>query len=138
MALAAQAVLHGSVAGFHWRLLGAAPRAALLAGVSPGLQRVAVMALAGGLAGLAGAVEVLGVQFRMIEGFSAGFGFTAVAVALVAAASPLTAIPVALCFAALETGAQELALETGVAAALAQLVEALALLFALAARGLRR
>jgi simple sugar transport system permease protein len=57
VALAAEAVLRGSVAGFHWRLLGAAPRAALLAGVSPGLQRVAVMALAGGLAGLAGAAR---------------------------------------------------------------------------------
>jgi simple sugar transport system permease protein len=138
VALAVQLVLRGSVAGLHWQLLGQAPRAARLAGVSPGLQQVVVMALGGGLAGLAGGIEVLGVQYQLTEGFSAGFGLTAVAVALVAAASPLTAIPVALCFAGLETGAAALEQEAGIPAGLAQVVEALAVLFALAAQGLRR
>jgi simple sugar transport system permease protein len=135
VALAAQAVLRGSVLGFHWRLLREAPRVARLAGVSPGLQTVVVMALGGGLAGLAGGIELLGVQHQLVEGFSAGFGLTAVAIALIAGGSPLLAIPMALCFAALETGAAALEQDTGIPAAMALVVEALTLLFVLAARG---
>ena len=56
---------------------------------------ISVMLLGGALAGLAGAVEVLGVHYRLIEGFSLGFGFNAVAVALLGALNPLAVIPAA-------------------------------------------
>src|SRR5436190_20854179 len=73
--------------GFRLRLLGASPAAAAYAGVSFPRCAFAVMALAGGLAGIAGGIEVLGVHYRLIEGFSLGFGFNAVAVALLARSS---------------------------------------------------
>jgi len=136
-ALAAQAVLWRSVVGFHWRVLGQSPRAARYAGLHPGWQRVGVMAAGGALAGLAGGIEVLGVHYRLIEGFSTGFGFTAIAIALAAAASPLAAIPAAIFFAALESGALAMQRQTGLPAALVLAIEGLALLFVLMAQGTR-
>ena len=63
-----------------------------------------VMLLAGALAGLAGGVEVLGVHHRLIEGFSLGFGFKAVTVALLGALEPLAVVPAALFVGLLEAG----------------------------------
>ena len=54
---------------------------------------MAVMLISGALAGLAGAVDVLGVHYRLIEGFSTGFGFTAVSIALIGGLSPLGVLP---------------------------------------------
>ena len=62
------------------------------------------MLLAGALAGLAGGVEVLGVHHRLIEGFSLGFGFKAVTVALLGAVEPLAVAPAALFVGLLEAG----------------------------------
>src|SRR5262249_17377439 len=91
--------------GFRLRLLGASRSAAAYAGVSRPGSFMAVMARAGGLAGLAGGVEVLGVHYRLIEGFSLGFGFNAVAIALLGAVNPLAVLPAGLFFGFLETGA---------------------------------
>jgi len=137
-ALGVQAVLGRSVVGFRWRMLGHSPRAAHYAGVRVGLATVGVMAAGGALAGLAGGIEVLGVHYRLIEGFGTGFGFTAVAIALTAAASPLAAIPAAIFFAALETGALAMQRQTGLPASLVQAIEGLALIFALMGLGRAR
>jgi simple sugar transport system permease protein len=83
--------------------------AALYAGFSVPRVTVSVMLLAGALAGLAGGVEVLGVHYRLIEGFSYGFGFNAVAIALLGALQPLALIPAALFFGFLEAGAGDAA-----------------------------
>ena len=64
-----------------------------------------LMLVGGALAGLAGGIEVLGVHYRLIEGFSLGFGFNAVAIALLGAFKPLGVIPAALFFGFLEAGA---------------------------------
>lgn len=137
-AVAVQLVLGRSVAGFHWRMLGHSPRAARYAGIPVGLATIGVMAAGGSLAGLAGGIEALGVHYRLIEGFGAGFGFTAVAIALTAAASPLAAIPAAIFFAALETGALAMQRQTGLPASLVQAIEGLALIFALMGLGRAR
>jgi hypothetical protein len=65
----------------------------------------------GALSGIAGAVEVLGVHYRLIQGFSQGFGFNAVAVALLAALNPVAVLPAGLFFGFLEAGA--LAMQRG-------------------------
>ena len=84
------------------RQLAAAPRPMP---ASP-LPRITwgVMLIAGALAGLAGGVEVLGVHHRLIEGFSLGFGFKAVTVALLGALEPLAVVPAALFVGLLEAG----------------------------------
>ena len=74
------------------RVAGSSRRAAAYAGFSVPRITWGVMLLAGALAGLAGGVEVLGVHHRLIEGFSLGFGFKAVTVALLGALEPLAVV----------------------------------------------
>ena len=96
------------------------------------------MLLSGGLAGLAGAIEVLGVHYRLIEGFSQGFGFTAVSVALLGAANPLAVVPAALFFGFLQAGALAMQREVGVPSSLVFVIQGLSIVFALCAMGLDR
>jgi simple sugar transport system permease protein len=123
--------------GFSVRVAGASRRAAAYAGFSTPAITWAVMLLAGALAGLAGGVEVLGVHHRLIDGFSTGFGFKAVTVALLGALEPLAVIPAALFVGALETGASAMQRQIGVPSALVAVIEALTMLFVLAAAARR-
>lgn len=86
------------------------------------------LAVGGGCAGLAGGVEVLGVSHRLYEQFSPGYGYMAVAVALLARQHPLGVIPAAVAFGALEVGAAGLQRAVGVSAGLAGVIEALVML----------
>ena len=138
VAITAQILLWRTRFGFALRLLGGSRSAADYAGVSFAAGVTAVMLLSGGLAGLAGAVEVLGVHYRLIEGFSQGFGFTAVAVALLGAADPLAVIPAALFFGFLQAGALAMQREVGVPSSLVFVIQGLSVVFALCAMGLDR
>jgi len=119
--------------GFALRVAGASRRAAAYAGFSLPAITWAAMGIAGALAGLAGGVEVLGVHHRLIEGFSAGFGFKAVTVALLGALEPLAVVPAAVFVAMLEAGAQSMQRQIGVSSALIAVIEGLTMLFVLAA-----
>jgi len=123
--------------GFALRVAGASRRAAAYAGFSINAITWCVMALAGALAGLAGGVEVLGVHHRLIEGFSLGFGFKAVTVALLGALEPLAVVPAALFVGLLEAGAQSMQRQIGVPSALVVVIEGLTMLFVLAATARR-
>jgi len=137
LALGASALLSLSLwrtpFGFRLRVVGASRRAAAYAGVSTAAVTWGVMLLAGALAGLAGGVEVLGLQHRLIEGFSVGFGFKAVTVALLGALEPLAVAPAALFVGFLEAGAMSMQRQIGVPSALVVVIEALTMLFTLAA-----
>jgi general nucleoside transport system permease protein len=137
-AVVAQVVLWRTRFGFRLRLLGGSRSAADYAGVSFVAGVVAVMLVSGGLAGLAGAIEVLGVHYRLIEGFSEGFGFTAVAVALLGAADPLAVIPAALFFGFLQAGALAMQREVGVPSSLVFVIQGFSIVFALCAMTLDR
>jgi general nucleoside transport system permease protein len=136
VAVLAQVLLSRTTFGFKLRLLGGSRAAAAYAGVSFAGGVTGVMALSGGLAGLAGGVEVLGVHYRLIEGFSQGFGFTAVAVALLAAASPLAVIPAALFFGFLQAGSLSMQREAGVPSSVVYVIQGLSIVFVLCAMGL--
>jgi simple sugar transport system permease protein len=132
-AVGAYILLWRTTFGFAVRVVGASRAAALYAGFSvPGIT-VKVMLLAGALAGLAGGIEVLGVHYRLIEGFSYGFGFIAVAIALLGALQPLALIPAALFFGFLEAGALAMQRQVGVPSSLVAVIEGLTMLFILAA-----
>jgi ABC-type uncharacterized transport system permease subunit len=122
--------------GFRLRVLGASAPAAAYAGISPPRALLGVMALAGALAGLAGAVEVLGVHYRLIDGFSHGFGFNAVAIALLGALNPITVLPAGLFFGFLETGALAMQRAVGVPTPLVAVIQGLTMIFILSAIGL--
>ena len=119
--------------GFALRVAGTSRRAAAYAGFSLDRLTWSVMLLAGALAGLAGGLEVMGIHHRLIEGFSAGFGFKAVTVALLGALEPLTVVPAALFVALLETGALSMQRQIGVPSSLVAVMEGLTLLLVLAA-----
>jgi len=123
--------------GFRLRLRGASAPAAAYAGVSMDRSLLSVMLVAGGLAGLAGALDVLGVHYRLIEGFSSGFGFTSVSVALIGGLNPLGVLPAGLFFAFLETGALAMQRAVGVPSPLVAVVQGLTMVFVLGAVALK-
>jgi len=116
--------------GFRLRAVGLAPTAARFAGISPERIAVTTLALSGALAGLAGAFEVAGVTGQLYEGLSAGTGYTAIAVALLARLQPIWVIPSALFFGALEAGAAAMQREAGVPAVVTQVVQGVVILLA--------
>jgi ABC-type uncharacterized transport system permease subunit len=126
------AVLFHTAVGFRWRALGQNPRAARAAGFSPARALLSVMLASGGLAGLAGTVEVLGVTGRLFEQFSGGQGYTAIAVALLARLHPLGVTATALFFGALAAGSGAMQRAAGVSAVLVAIVQAATILALLA------
>lgn len=94
--------------GYRVRAVGQNKDASRYAGINVPLYTVLALALSGGLAGLAGGVELTGVTRRMVEGFAVGYGFSGIVVALFGRLHPLGAIPSAFFFGALLTGAEQM------------------------------
>lgn len=128
LALVVQVLVFRTAVGFRLRAVGHSPRAARFAGIPPQRYALLALALAGALAGLAGAFEVAGVTGQLYEGLSPGYGYTAIAVALLARLHPLAVIPSALFFGALEAGAGAMQREAGVPAVVTQIVQGLVIL----------
>jgi simple sugar transport system permease protein len=118
--------------GFRLRMVGGNASAARWAGipVDGTIWRTAV--LSGGLAGVAGAVEVLGGLGRLFDKVSPGYGFTAIAVALLARLNPWALIPSALFFGALEAGSSRMQQEADVSYVLVLVVQAVVILASIA------
>jgi general nucleoside transport system permease protein len=118
-----------TAAGFRLRAVGASPTASRVAG-RVHVDRVAAGALmvSGALAGLAGGIEVTGVTYALYENISPGYGFSAIAVAVLARLHPLAVLATALLFATLETGALGMQRDAGVPSVVASVLEALAIL----------
>ena len=94
--------------GFEIRSVGANPDAAKYAGMNIIRNFVLVMVIAGGLAGLAGSAQVLGVDHWVGQGFSAGYGFDAIAIALLGRSHPAGVVLAALLFGILRSGATDM------------------------------
>jgi general nucleoside transport system permease protein len=91
----------------------------------------------GALAGLAGGIEVLGSRGRLIEGFSPGYGFEAIAIALLGRLSPWGIVGAALLFGALDAGGAGLQTTAeGVSAAIVPITEGVAVIFVLIGMGI--
>lgn len=134
-AIAGHVLLWRTTFGFRLRVLGASPQAANYVGISAPRCILGVMVVAGALAGLAGGIEVLGVHYRLIENFSTGFGFNAVAVALIASVNPIAVLPAGLFFGFLEAGALAMQREVGVPSSLVFVIQGLTMVFVLCAIG---
>jgi ABC-type uncharacterized transport system permease subunit len=125
--------------GFRVTAMGLNREAAAGAGgVDTGRFIVRLMLLSGGFAGLAGVVQILGVQLRLQSGISPGFGFTAIIVALLGRMRPVGVLLAALLIAGLSVGGQAMQLTQGVPIAAVQTIEALFVLFLLVADKLVR
>ena len=125
-------VFRKTAAGFRIRAVGASPAAARSAGgIDVERTSVRVFLISGALAGLAGGIEVSGVTFALYENLSPGYGYTAIAVALIAGLNPIGIIGSGIFFGVLETGASALQREFGVPSSLAAVVEAALIITAL-------
>jgi len=120
--------------GFRLLAVGAGPRAAVISG-GIDARRVTAVALlgSGALAGLAGGIEVSGVSYALFQNLSPGYGFTGIAVALLARLEPLGVLATGLLFGALEAGAGGMQREAGVPAVAVYIVEAVVILVILLA-----
>ena len=131
-------LLFRSTIGFAIRTVGLNPSAARYAGISISGTVVLTMALSGGLAGLAGGIEVLGVNYYHTPGFSVGYGFDSIAVALLGKSHPLGAIPAALLFGALRAGATRMQFVSQIPIDIISVVQGIILLLVAADELVRR
>lgn len=123
--IAAWWVMRYTAAGFRLRATGANPRAAQSAGmIDVARTTVSAFLLSGALAGLAGAIEVTGVTYALYENVSPGYGFTAIAVALLARLDPLFVVATGVAFGALEAGATAMQRDAGVPSVIVSVIEA--------------
>jgi general nucleoside transport system permease protein len=129
MAAAIYFLLWRTVYGFEFRAVGANPDAARAAGIRVGRVIVLAMSLAGGLAGLAGANAILGVQYSIAPGFSSGLGFDGITVALLGRGNPVGVVAAALLFGGLRAGAVQMQATTSTPVDLVQVIEALVIMF---------
>ena len=112
MAAATYVFLWKTKQGFSLRATGESNSAARCAGIPVRGYIVWAMVLAGGLAGLVGANDILGYVHRFKEGFSPGYGFLGIAVALLGRNHPLGIVIAAILFGALQNGSIALDLDT--------------------------
>jgi simple sugar transport system permease protein len=126
--------LRSTSSGFRLRAVGAnAAAAASAGGIDVPRTMFGAFLVSGVLAGLAGAVEYTGITYALYENFSPGYGYTAIAVALLARLHPLGVLATALLFGALEAGANAMQRDAGVPSVVVSVVEALLILLVLAA-----
>lgn len=128
-------LLFRTTLGLRLRATGLSPRAARVQGYSTARLILVSMAISGAIGGIAGATEVLGVQFRLIEGFSSNLGFEGLAIAFLGGLNPLLVVLVAVYFGMIINGTTQLESAMGVPSSLALIMEALPILFLAAAQG---
>ena len=121
-------LLYRTAEGLRLRATGFNPFAARWAGIRVDAQIARAMALSGALAGLAGGIELLGVTHRLFERFASGYGYSGIAVALLAQLHPLASIASAGFFGAMVTGAGELQRSANISSALATFGQAVVIL----------
>jgi general nucleoside transport system permease protein len=123
LAVGCWALLFHTATGFELRAMGRNRRAATFFGIPIAALTVRVMALSGALSGLGGAVHVCAITHRLYEKLSPGWGFEAIAVALVARLNPLGILVAALLFGALDNGSQAMQRAVGVSPELVQVMQ---------------
>jgi ABC-type uncharacterized transport system, permease component len=122
-------LLNKTTLGFEIRTVGANPDAAKYAGINVKRIIILTMALSGMLAGLAGTIEVTGLNYRHELGFSIGYGFDAIAIALLGRSHPLGVVLASILFAAMRNGATRMQFLTQMPVDLISMLQALILLF---------
>jgi len=129
MAGAVYVILQKTTLGYEVRTSGLNPSAAESGGIK--VKRVMVLAfvISGAIAGLGGAGEILGVHYRFIQGFSPGYGFDGLAVALVGGLNPIGVLLAAVLFGALRSGGMLMTRATHVPLDIVIIIQALVIIF---------
>ncbi|MBQ1310468.1 MAG: ABC transporter permease [Blautia sp.] len=124
--------------GFKLRAVGINATAARFNGFPVRRLMLFSFIVSGAIAGLGGSAELLGTQFRLINGFASGYGFDGVAMALIGQLNPIATIFVALFFAALRAGATTMQAATGVPTSVSDIIQALVIVFTVAGMALTK
>ncbi len=120
--------------GFQVRAVGLNQRASRYAGIKVPLYTVLTLGISGVFAGLAGGVQMLGVQYQLTDSFASQYGYTAIVVSLLARNNPFGCILAGIFFAALNTGGQNMQQVSGVPASLTDVLTGLIIFFVAAER----
>ena len=138
VAVAVWFVIYHTSFGFKIRATGMNQEAARVNGLPIKALLLAAFVISGALAGMGGSVELLGKQYRLMNGFGAGFGFDGIAVALIAQLNPLGSLLVAVFFGILSTGATAMQVGIRVPTAIVDIIRALIIIFAVSGIALVR
>lgn len=115
--------------GYNLRTVGANPNAARYAGMNIVSSTTLAMTLSGGLAGLAGANQVLAISRNMAMGLSSGYGFDSIALALLGNSHPVGVVLASLLFGMLRNGATSMMVATRIPIDIISILQALILMF---------
>ena len=115
-------LLEKTTVGYEIKAVGLNMRASSCSGISAMKNIVLSAFLSGGLAGIAGVVEVLAIQKKLLEGISSGCGYTAVLIALVAGNNPLKVLAAAIIYAAAQVGAGSMQRQLGIPSAIVSIL----------------
>ena len=118
-----------TILGYELRAIGLNPTAAENAGIRINRGVIISLVISGAIAGLGGAVEIMGVHKRFIDGFSPGYGWDGLAVALVGGLNPVGSMLASILFGALRSGGMIMARSTGVPLDINILLQGLVILF---------
>ncbi len=130
-------LMEKTTVGYELKTVGLNPRAAACNGVPVVRSIISSAFLSGGLAAIAGSIEVLAIQKKLMEGISADCGYTAVLIALVAFNRPLGVVAVAILYAAMEVGASSMQRQLGVPSAIVSILIGVVVVLILAKEMLR-
>ena len=122
-------LIYKTTIGFVIRTVGQNMKAARYAGIRVNWTVILAMSIAGGLAGLAGAVETLGLNHKFAPEFGGQVGFDGITIALLGQTHPFGVVLSSLLFGALDAGAAKMQFDSGVPADIIQIIQALVLAF---------
>lgn len=127
-----------STLGYEIRAVGLSPEAARSSGINVAKNVILAMLFSGGLAGMGGMVEILGLHHRLLSSFSPGYGYTAIAVALLGRLHPLGVVLAAFLFGILQVSGSAMQRTAGVPIHVVYIIEGLVVLFLLVGEFLHR
>lgn len=122
-------VLYKTTWGFEFRNVGLNPNASRYAGINASLVTILALTFSGAIAGLAGAVEMLGVNFRAVQSLTTGYGWDAIAISLLAKNHPLVVIITSMLFGFMRQGSRVMQINTGIPIDIISILQAFILFF---------
>ncbi len=122
-------LLYKTTFGMEIRMVGANPKAARYAGISVARTMALAMAISASLAGLAGSIHLMGVDHRMVRAFSSGYGFDAIALALLGNSHPFGVVLASLLFGFLRGGAARMQVLAGTPVEIIRIIQGMVIVF---------
>jgi len=124
--------------GYRIEAVGAAPEAAVYGGIDRKAFTILIMFVSGAFCGLAGMVEVYGTYYRVLEGITTSFGFTAMLIALLAKLNPVAVVLGSLFISTLTVGANSMQIALNVPTSIVNVIQSLIILFILIMPGVEK